>query len=221
MESGLVSMDNNAAERALTHPILGRKAWLFFGNQSAGETAAKLFTLIKSCNRHRVDPLTYLRAVYARLPTMPPDESVSLLPDRWIQGLQECLIQERVQESLNHPSVRANGAPCGCARQPDRTSNGREDSIRMSRSPIHLELLPHERAALLKFCFGTGICDQLEACASSSGMQTMTINRLHPNWLASDLTHEIVKRGCRDLEVRTYPVTHLCRKSIFECGLGA
>ena len=62
-------MDNNAAERALKYPILGRKAWLFFGNQTAGETAAKLFTLTKTCNRHRIDPLAYLQDVYARLPT--------------------------------------------------------------------------------------------------------------------------------------------------------
>lgn len=101
LESGAVPMDNNAAERALKYPILGRKAWLFFGNQSAGETAAKLFTLTKTCNRHRVDPFAYLQDVYARLPTTPPDELPSLLPDRWIQDHPQHLIQERVQEALD------------------------------------------------------------------------------------------------------------------------
>lgn len=101
LESGAVPMDNNAAERALKYPILGRKAWLFFGNKSAGETAAKLFTLTKTCNRHRVDPFAYLQDIYARLPTTPPDELPSLLPDRWIQDHPEHLIQERVQEALD------------------------------------------------------------------------------------------------------------------------
>jgi hypothetical protein len=101
LESGAVPMDNNAAERALKYPILGRKAWLFFGNQSAGETAAKLFTLTKTCNRHRIDPLAYLQDIYARLPTTPPDELSSLLPDRWIADHPEHLIQQRVYEALD------------------------------------------------------------------------------------------------------------------------
>ena len=101
LESGAIPMDNNAAERALKYPILGRKAWLFFGNQTAGETAAKLFTLTKTCNRHRIDPLAYLQDVYARLPTTSPDELPSLLPDRWIAEHPQHLIQQRVQESID------------------------------------------------------------------------------------------------------------------------
>jgi len=101
LESGAVPMDNNAAERALKFPILGRKAWLFFGNQTAGETAAKLFTLTKTCNRHRIDPFAYLQDVYARLPTTSVSELPSLLPDRWIAEHPQHLIQERIQESLD------------------------------------------------------------------------------------------------------------------------
>jgi hypothetical protein len=62
---------------------------------------AKLFTLTKTCNRHRIDPFAYLQDVYARLPTTPPDELPSLLPDRWIQDHPQHLIQERVQEALD------------------------------------------------------------------------------------------------------------------------
>jgi hypothetical protein len=101
LESGAVPMDNNAAERALKYPILGRKAWLFFGNQAAGETAAKLFTLTKTCNRHWIDPFAYLQDVYARLPTTPPDELPLLLPDRWIQAHPQHRLQARVQEALD------------------------------------------------------------------------------------------------------------------------
>jgi hypothetical protein len=101
LESGAVRMDNNLAERALKYPILGRKAWLFFGNQTAGETAAKLFTLTKTCNRLRIDPFAYLQDVYARLPTTSPRELPSLLPDRWIEDHPQHLVQQRVHEALD------------------------------------------------------------------------------------------------------------------------
>lgn len=101
LESGAIPMDNNAAERALKYPILGRKAWLFFGNQTAGETAAKLFTLTKTCNRHRIDTYAYLQDIYTRLPTTSPDELPQLLPDRWIEEHPQHRIQQRVAEALD------------------------------------------------------------------------------------------------------------------------
>jgi transposase len=101
LESGAVPMENNAAERAVKYPILGRKAWLFFGNQTGGETAAKLFTLTKTCNRHHIDPFAYLQDVYARMPTTSADELPSLLPDRWIEDHPQHRIQARVQEALD------------------------------------------------------------------------------------------------------------------------
>ena len=101
LESGAIPLDNNAAERAVKFPILGRKAWLFVGNHQAGETAATLFTLTKTCNRHRIDPFAYLQDVFARLPTMTPEELPALLPDRWILEHPEHLIDQRVQEALD------------------------------------------------------------------------------------------------------------------------
>lgn len=100
LESGYIPLDNNAAERALKYPILGRKAWLFVGNPTAGETAAKLITLTKTCNRLHIDPFAYLQDVYARLPTMSSDELPSLLPDRWLQDHPEHLLPQRVQEAI-------------------------------------------------------------------------------------------------------------------------
>lgn len=67
---------------------------------------------------------------------------------------------------------------------------------------IRLELLPHERAALLKGNFTIDdVRAQLEACASSEGVETITITSVDVRWLASDLTHAIVKGGCRDADV--------------------
>ena len=64
---------------------------------------------------------------------------------------------------------------------------------------IPIELLPHERAALLKGNFvGDEVRDQLEACVSSSDVETITFTAADVHFLAGDLTHAIVKRGCRD-----------------------
>ena len=79
---------------------MGRKAWLLVGNPEAGETAAKLLTLTKTCNRLHIDPFAYLQDVYARLPTMSPEELPSLLPDRWLEEHPQHLIPQRVQEAI-------------------------------------------------------------------------------------------------------------------------
>ena len=98
-ESGDIPLDNNAAERALKFPILGRKAWLFVGNATAGQTAATLFTLTKTCNRLNLNPFAYLQDVYARLPTTSDDELEELLPDRWLAQHPQHLLTARVQEA--------------------------------------------------------------------------------------------------------------------------
>jgi transposase len=100
LEAGCIPLSNNVAERALKYPILGRKAWLFVGNPAAGETAAKLITLTKTCNRLHIDPFAYLQDVYTRLPTMGAEELPSLLPDRWLQDHPQHLLPYRVQEAI-------------------------------------------------------------------------------------------------------------------------
>lgn len=101
LEHGAIPIDNNRTEASLKYAILGRKAWLFFGNEAGGDTAATLFTLTKSCNRHHVDPYAYLRDVYTRLPTISSESELELLlPDNWIAAHPEHRIQERVDEAM-------------------------------------------------------------------------------------------------------------------------
>lgn len=100
LEHGAIPIDNNRTEASLKYAILGRKAWLFFGNERGGEAAATLFTLTKSCNRHRIDPYAYLRDVYTRWPSLRESELETLLPDRWIEEHPQHRIQERVDEAL-------------------------------------------------------------------------------------------------------------------------
>jgi len=80
---GNLAIDNNAAENALRRIAIGRKNWLFCGSDNGGHTAAVLFSLIATCQRHEVDPFTYLRDVLTRIAAHPINRLGDLLPNRW------------------------------------------------------------------------------------------------------------------------------------------
>jgi transposase len=80
---GRLAIDNNASENALRRVAIGRKNWLFAGSDNGGRTAATLFSLIATCQRHKVEPMAYLRNVLTRIAAMPISQLASLLPDRW------------------------------------------------------------------------------------------------------------------------------------------
>jgi hypothetical protein len=80
---GFLSIDNNASERALKRVAIGRKNWLFAGNDAAAENHARLWSLIASCQRHGVDPQRYLTSVLAKISQTPAEELDQFLPDVW------------------------------------------------------------------------------------------------------------------------------------------
>ena len=80
---GFLNIDNNASERALKRVALGRKNWLFAGNDAAAENQARLWSLIASCERHGVDPQRYLTSVLAKIGQTPSEELAQFLPDVW------------------------------------------------------------------------------------------------------------------------------------------
>ena len=87
VDDGRLAIDNNAAERALRGIAIGRRNWMFCGSEAGGHTAAKLFTMIASATRNKLDPWLYLRDVLTRLPALGEKPSrtqlLPLLPDRW------------------------------------------------------------------------------------------------------------------------------------------
>lgn len=78
-----VRMDNNVSERSLRKMVIGRKNWLFFGNDKAGERMAALLSLVQTCRAMEVNPEGYLQDVLARIFTHPAKRIDELLPDRW------------------------------------------------------------------------------------------------------------------------------------------
>ncbi len=82
-ERGFLAIDNNWAEREMKRIAIGRKNWMFLGSDQGGHTAAVLFSLVSSSQRHGLDPFAYLADVFYRLPTQPKGQLDQLFPDRW------------------------------------------------------------------------------------------------------------------------------------------
>lgn len=99
VEQGYLSLDNNAAERLVKNPAIGRKNFLFVGGLRGGRDAAVFYSLVSSAKANGVEPFAWLREVFTRLPyhrggeaasqtragdRVTSDELDELLPDRWL-----------------------------------------------------------------------------------------------------------------------------------------
>lgn len=78
-----ISLDNNISERQLRIIALGRKNFLFLGNDEAGDHLAVLQTLVSSCELNGVNPWAYLSDVLIRIQTHPASDIDDLLPHNW------------------------------------------------------------------------------------------------------------------------------------------
>lgn len=80
-----VALDNNISERMLRTIAIGRKNFLFVGNDLAGEHHAVLQSLITSCESNGVNPIDYLTDVLIRVQSHPANRIGELLPHRWAE----------------------------------------------------------------------------------------------------------------------------------------
>ena len=60
-------IDNNAMERQLRNPVVGRKTWLGTHSKRGAETAAVLFTVVESCKMLGVNPREYFKILVSEL----------------------------------------------------------------------------------------------------------------------------------------------------------
>ena len=66
---------------------IGRKNWIFLGNDQAGHTAAVLFSFTATCKANQVEPWAYLSDVIEQLAAATPSSAEALdrlLPDAWL-----------------------------------------------------------------------------------------------------------------------------------------
>jgi len=76
-------LDNNVAERAVRPLVLGRKNWLFLGNEEGGEAAAIILSLVQTCRALGLNPREYLEDVMRRFMSHPFSKIHELLPHNW------------------------------------------------------------------------------------------------------------------------------------------
>jgi hypothetical protein len=67
-ERGDLQISNNAAERALRKAALGRKNFLFVGNERGGEAAAIYYSLIETAKANGINPSQCLLHALRELP---------------------------------------------------------------------------------------------------------------------------------------------------------
>jgi len=80
LKSGNAGIDNNTAENAIRPFVVGRKNWLFSGTPEGAEASATLYSLIETAKANQLEPYSYLRYLFERLPKTLPDKFHDLLP---------------------------------------------------------------------------------------------------------------------------------------------
>ena len=64
---GRLEIDNNLSERSIKPFVIGRKNWLFHGNDRGARAGSILFSLIETCKYHKVDVFSWLKYVLANI----------------------------------------------------------------------------------------------------------------------------------------------------------
>jgi len=62
VEDARIPLDNNATERAIRGPVVGRKNHYGSKSRRGTEVASRLYTILETCKLHDVDPAAYLHA---------------------------------------------------------------------------------------------------------------------------------------------------------------
>jgi transposase len=93
LEDGRLPIDNNGVERALRCVAVGRKNWIFVGNEEGGRRAATLYSLVQTCREIGVDPKEYLRDVLLRISTC--SDVTKLTPRGWKTHFADQVAAER------------------------------------------------------------------------------------------------------------------------------
>ncbi|MCF0168489.1 MAG: IS66 family transposase [Bacteroidales bacterium] len=82
---GRLNIDNNLIENAIRPLAIGRKNWLFCGNDAAADRAAIVYSLIACCKAAEVDPREWMEDVLRQIPYYQRDgrDLEELLPLAW------------------------------------------------------------------------------------------------------------------------------------------
>jgi hypothetical protein len=80
--------------------VLGRKNWLFLGNDEGARVNTVFVSLLASCQLHGIEPWAYLRDLLCLLPSWPRSRVLELAPASWQQTLQQQDAQQRLAANI-------------------------------------------------------------------------------------------------------------------------
>lgn len=85
VQHGQVKLDNNLIENAVRPSAIGKKNYLFIGSPEAGKRSAIIYSIIVSCERHGIDPLSYMRDVLGQMAKLGKNckQVDHLMPSNW------------------------------------------------------------------------------------------------------------------------------------------
>jgi len=105
LEDGRLPLHNNISEQALRREVIGRKNWLFVGNDEAAEINATFVSLLASCRMHGVEPWAYLRDLFCMLPAWPARRVLELAPVNWRKTREQQDTQQRLAANVFRRAV--------------------------------------------------------------------------------------------------------------------
>lgn len=82
---GRYKIDDNMVENSIRPLAIGRKNYLFCGDDDAAQRAAVVYSLLATCKAHGVDKRTWLEDVLRRMPEyeLGKKDFSELLPGKW------------------------------------------------------------------------------------------------------------------------------------------
>ena len=92
LSDGRLDIDNNSTERMIKPFALGRKNWLFSGNENGAKASAIIYSLLETAKANDLEPYSYFRYILTHLPYAQTDEERKiLLPQYCNQNLLNSL----------------------------------------------------------------------------------------------------------------------------------
>ncbi len=68
LDHAFMTPDNNLIENAIRPFVVGRKNWLFSGNEKGAQASAALYSLIETAKASGLEPFKYLQYIFEKLP---------------------------------------------------------------------------------------------------------------------------------------------------------
>jgi hypothetical protein len=160
LHDGALRLDTIPAELELRREVVGRKNWLFVGNDGAAEWNTEAVSLIARGQMHGVDPWAYLRDVLTLLPVWNRGRVLELAPKSRVQTRE----QPETQRLLGELDLLRRACPM--PKKMPQTPRRRPDAFhradagcrgRVANAAEHLSRVRHLVLTLMKLAGGTWV----------------------------------------------------------------